>query len=97
MKKSSLLVLKALARAALFCAAFAAVSGCRAAPKAPDLSDPLTGLDRLTNAGLRIDRAGTVVYIDPIVVTSFKGDADLIRITIRSPTSTSSQGRIRSW
>jgi L-ascorbate metabolism protein UlaG (beta-lactamase superfamily) len=81
MKKSPFSNAVAAAFIALVCAAFTAVSSCKAAPKAPDISDPLTGLDRLTNAGVRIARAGTVVYVDPIAVTSFKADADLILIT----------------
>jgi L-ascorbate metabolism protein UlaG (beta-lactamase superfamily) len=60
--------------------ALAAIS-CQKPKAAPDLSDPLTGLDRLTNAGVRIARSGTVVYVDPIAVTAFSGDADLILIT----------------
>jgi L-ascorbate metabolism protein UlaG (beta-lactamase superfamily) len=79
MKKPSFPIMAILA-----CASLAALAGCQApikADKVPDISDPLTGLDRLTHAGVRIARAGTVVYVDPTAVTSFKADADLILVT----------------
>ncbi|GEM_PF-439831 len=85
MMKTNAHSVKAFACVAILCSV--AISGCVQSGKGKekaveqDLSDPLSGVERLTRAGVRIARAGAVVYVDPIAVISTKADADAVLIT----------------